>query len=147
MLFSPSLALPLLLEAHSFCLSEAKNAPDQLVRPSAFVFSMSPGLILFGQDLLFCLLSRLHEAFPISGTPQAVLSSKHKHCLLGWFTPCSLVLPPEVSSLKRNIHGDQNRGIWRPGSLWRDWAHSRGSDGTPGRRKSRLKQKMGKEKC
>lgn len=140
----PLQALPFVycLKPIAFCLSEAKNAPDHPVTPSAFTFSLSHVWAGFA----FGLLSRLHEAFPVSlSAPQEVLSSKQTRLLVGWVY--LLFISLASGGRERNIHRDQNLGIWEPRSLWRDWAHWQGSDGTPGRRKSRLKQKIGKEKC
>lgn len=46
--YSPH-ALPFLYCLRPIALSEAKNAPHHPVRPSAFAFTMSPGLIMLGR--------------------------------------------------------------------------------------------------
>lgn len=105
------------LQTTAFCLSETKNAVDP---PSAQPPSVTLCLCLYLVALAnsvwagfaLCLLSRLHEAFPIShSAPQAGLSSKQGPCLLDRFSSCSLVLPPEVAGLQREngIREDQTR--------------------------------------
>jgi len=117
------------------------------MRSSAFAFTLVPLLIMFGQDLVFVCLANSMRHFQIShSAPQTDLSSKQRYCLFGFFAFCSLVLPLGVMSLQREntVHGDHTWGSLKPWGR-ADLAYQWGSAITPGKRKSRLKQNMGKE--